>query len=214
MAATEIHKDELLRLLEAVLPHVGTDPELPKINALNVELGENHLTLAATDRFTLGVATSAAEVTGAPASVLVPLEAITHVLPIVRAERVAVVLTITTHSEVNTLALTCVGSGITLEMRGRPEDFVDYKTLLRKTTTNRGALATFKFTPRLLARLESITESVHVWVGATEEDMVLLTAGDWFAMLLAPRKRDESDDRELADVLASITSAETEPAAA
>jgi hypothetical protein len=46
---------DLHGLIAPVLPHVSTDPELPLLNALHIEISGGVLYCAATDRFTLAV---------------------------------------------------------------------------------------------------------------------------------------------------------------
>jgi DNA-binding transcriptional MerR regulator len=60
--------------IEAVRFAVGADPNLPMLGGILFETSENTLTLVATDRFRLAVASVPAAVDGPPARVVVPVE--------------------------------------------------------------------------------------------------------------------------------------------
>lgn len=55
MTRIDLTTRELHGLIAPVLPHVSTDPELPLLNALHIEIASDVLYCAATDRYTMAV---------------------------------------------------------------------------------------------------------------------------------------------------------------
>lgn len=76
MTTTVLPAAELAAAIGAVRHAISSDPELPALGAVLLELGPDGLRLVATDRFRLTVVDVAALVDGSPASALLPVSAL------------------------------------------------------------------------------------------------------------------------------------------
>jgi DNA polymerase III sliding clamp (beta) subunit (PCNA family) len=115
---------ELAAALAAVRFAVSTDPELPVLGGVLIEVEEDLLRLVATDRYRLAVsAASARAVSGPPVSVIAPVDLLDTAQPLLDEGEVTLVFN---------------GDDISVQARGRTvsgprldHDFPDYRRLLR-----------------------------------------------------------------------------------
>lgn len=122
---------ELRRALSAVRHAVGTDPELPMLTGVLLDVDDDGARLVASDRYRLAVAALAGAEPGPPAAVLIPVALVDVVLAALGAD----------HEPVTVLA---EGTDITVDVAGRmlsgqrlDHDFPDYRRLLRDAGAHR-----------------------------------------------------------------------------
>jgi len=118
MSMTVLPVAELAAAIEAVRHAVSSDPELPALGGVLLELGPDGLRLVATDRFRLAVADVPASVDGPAVTVLVPVAVVDVVRSRLRSEDVTIVVD---------------GADVTLDgerTRALGHEFPDYRRLL------------------------------------------------------------------------------------
>jgi DNA-binding transcriptional MerR regulator len=123
---------ELGTALRSVRYAAGTDPELPMLRGVLLDVADDAVRLAASDRYRLAVATlSAAEVAGhRPASVIIPIALVDELLPVL--------------DDAGPVTITLSGNDIAVDVGGRTlrglridHDFPDYRRLLRDDAAHR-----------------------------------------------------------------------------
>ncbi|HET6393921.1 MAG TPA: MerR family transcriptional regulator [Blastococcus sp.] len=158
---------ELAAALRAVRYAVGTDPELPMLTGVLLDVDDSTARLAATDRYRLAVsALVGAEVTGG-ASALLPVALVDEVLAALGDDGPA--------------TIRIAGDGITVELPGRTvggrrldHDFPDYRRILRGPSAHRVDVDT----AALRAQLASArTLVVPTGPDGAEETATVLTLG-------------------------------------
>lgn len=127
-------RTDLAAAFEAVRFAVGTDPGLPQLATVLVDVEADAVTLVTTDRYRLAVAGAAATVTGPPVRVPVPVEV---------ADRARALLAAGTAGEVT---LTVSADGLTLAVgdaqvtgRAADVDYPDHRRLVGAATPTRRA---------------------------------------------------------------------------
>lgn len=135
----------LAATIDAVRFAAGTDPALPMLGGVLFETSAGALTLVATDRYRLAVATTAAEVDGPPIRVVVPL-------PVVDAARDAATGDVTMTLEPGRVTLGTV--------RGAPldGDFPDHRRLLGEPAARRVTVDVTVLRDALAAQPELLRE--------------------------------------------------------
>ena len=122
---------ELGTALRSVRYAAGTDPELPMLLGVLLDVAEDGVRLAASDRYRLAVATLAgAEMTGPPVSAIAPLALIDELLSVLDGA--------------GPVTISVDGHEIVVEVGGRTvrgqridHDFPDYRRLLRDDAAHR-----------------------------------------------------------------------------
>jgi DNA-binding transcriptional MerR regulator len=123
---------ELRTALRAVRYAVSTDPDLPMLTGVLLDVDDEAARLAATDRFRLAVSTLAgAEVTGPAASVLVPVDLVDELLAALDDDGSATTLRVAGGD------ITIEAGGRTLRGRRLDHEFPDYRRLLRSDAAHR-----------------------------------------------------------------------------
>ncbi len=136
---------ELAAALRAVRYAVGTDPDLPMLTGVLLDVDDASARVAASDRYRLAVsALTGAEVTGPAASAIAPVALVDEVLAAL-GDRGPVTVRI-------------VGDEITVEVAGRvlggrrlDHDFPDYRRLLRTSAAHRVDVDVDRFRAELTA---------------------------------------------------------------
>ncbi|MEH0842135.1 MerR family transcriptional regulator [Micromonospora sp. CPCC 205711] len=120
---------DLAAAVDAVRFAVGTDPDLPVLSAVLLDVEPDGVRLVATDRHRLAVARTAGQVDGPPVPVLLPVDAVDEIRALLDT---GVGITPDAH-------LTVTGAQVTVSVAGRelttsalPYDFPDYRRLLRR----------------------------------------------------------------------------------
>lgn len=153
----------LLDALRAVRFAVGTDPELPVLTGVLLDVADDGVRVVASDRYRLAVRTLPAEVTGGPVGAILPIGLVDGLLamPASGAARMRV-----DGAEV------VVEAGGT-ELRGRrvDADFPDYRRVLRDGGAHRVELDVDRFRAELSA---APTRSVPVGPDGTMETATVL----------------------------------------
>jgi DNA-binding transcriptional MerR regulator len=122
---------ELAAALRAVRYAVGTDPDLPMLTGVLLDVDDSAARLAASDRYRLAVsALAGAEVTGVPASAIAPVALVDEVLATIGDDGPA--------------TIRVAGDEITVDVPGRTmggrrldHDFPDYRRILRRPAAHR-----------------------------------------------------------------------------
>ena len=123
---------ELGTALRSVRYAAGSDPELPMLLGVLIDIADDGVRLAASDRYRLAVATlSGAEVTGPPVDAIAPIGLIDELLAVLDDAAGAVTISV----DGNDIAVE-VG-GRTLRGQRVDHDFPDYRRLLRDDATHR-----------------------------------------------------------------------------
>jgi DNA-binding transcriptional MerR regulator len=159
---------ELAAALRAVRYAVGTDPELPMLTGVLLDIDDDAARLAASDRYRLAVSVLAgAEVTGAPASVLAPVALVDEVLAALADDGPA--------------TIRLAGDEITVELPGRTvsgrrldHDFPDYRRMMRGDGEHRLDVDVAEFRAQLAA---APTRTVPTGPDGAEETATVLTLG-------------------------------------
>jgi len=122
---TTLTATDLDGLLRAVRYAVGTDPDLPALCGVLLELDDTCVTAAATDRYRLAVSSAPArDVSGPPVSVLVPVQLVDEVLAVVPQPDDVVTLAVDGDD------LTVSGAGPALRGQRLDHAFPDHRRLL------------------------------------------------------------------------------------
>jgi DNA polymerase-3 subunit beta len=116
---------------------VGSDPELPVLGTILVEIEEDEVRLVATDRYRLAVASAPATVTGPPASFAVPAGLLDSVLPLLDGGRASDATASIALDGREVTAGTAAGAvtGVTAS-----DDFPDYRRLTRIPASRRAVV--------------------------------------------------------------------------
>jgi DNA-binding transcriptional MerR regulator len=160
---------ELAAALRAVRYAVGSDPELPMLTGVLLDLDDDAARLVASDRYRFAVSVLAgAEVTGAPASVLAPVGLVDEVLAALGDDGPA--------------TIRLAGDDITVELPGRSlsgrrldHDFPDYRRMVRGSAVHRVDTDVATLRDQLAA---APTRTVPTGPDGTEEAATVLTLGD------------------------------------
>ena len=136
---------ELAAALRAVRYAVGTDPDLPMLTGVLLDVDDASARVAASDRYRLAVsALTGAEVTGPPASAIAPVALVDEVLAAL--------------GDGGPVTVGIVGDEITVEVAGRvlggrrlDHDFPDYRRLLRTSAAHRVDVDVDRFRAELTA---------------------------------------------------------------
>lgn len=160
---------ELAAALRAVRYAVGSDPELPMLTGVLLDLDAEAARLAATDRYRLAVSTLAnAEVTGT-ASVLAPVALIDDVLGALDGEDGPVTIRL----DGDAIAFELLGG--TVSGRRLDHDFPDYRRLIRGGGEHRLDVDVAELRARVVA---APTRTVPAGPDGAEETATVLTFGD------------------------------------
>ena len=122
---------ELLAALRAVRFAVSSDPDLPMLAGVLLDLTDTGLTVAATDRYRLAVATAPGTVGGPPVSVIAPAALVDEAVAALTSASGEVVL------EVDGPRITLGVAGTVLHGRALDHDFPDHRRLLRTEPAHR-----------------------------------------------------------------------------
>ena len=123
---------ELRAALRAVRYAVSTDPELPMLTGVLLDVDDDVVRVAASDRYRLAVSTvSGAEVTGPPTSVLLPVALVDELLTALDDDATA------TTVHVADGEITVDVDGRTLRGRRLDHEFPDYRRLIRTDAAHR-----------------------------------------------------------------------------
>ncbi|MEU4398993.1 MerR family transcriptional regulator [Micromonospora orduensis] len=125
---------ELAAAVDAVRFAVGVDPELPMLSGVLLDVESDGVRLVATDRYRLAQARAGAHVDGPPARVFVPVDLVDRVRALLDAADTRAVRLTATGTD-----LRVVVAGRTLTGSALPDDFPDYRRLLRKAVGERPA---------------------------------------------------------------------------
>jgi DNA-binding transcriptional MerR regulator len=163
-----VHADQLRTALRAVRYAVGTDPELPMLHGVLLDVDGETARLAASDRYRLAVSTLAgATVSGPSTSALVPVALVDEVLSALDGA--------------STVTVGVIGRDIIVAVDGRSlharrldHEFPDYRRLLRPDAAHRVDVDG----PRLRAEVFSApTRTVRTEEDGTEHEVSVLTLG-------------------------------------
>ncbi|WP_305785307.1 MerR family transcriptional regulator [Symbioplanes lichenis] len=152
MTTVTVPAAELTAALDFVRFAAGTDPDLPMINGVLLEAGEATITLVATDRYRLAVASTGATVSGPPVRVVAPLPFADALRPLLTG---MVTLTVAGALDVET------GAG-RLSVTPLDVDFPDYRRVTELPAEN----------PRRIT-VDPATLRAAVTAAATEELAIL-----------------------------------------
>ena len=122
---------ELLAALRAVRFAVGSDPDLPMLAGVLLDLTGTGLTVAATDRYRLAVSTAPGVVRGPAVGVLAPAPLVDEAVAALTGTSGEVVL------EVHGAGITLGVAGTVLHGRALDHDFPDHRRLLRTEPAHR-----------------------------------------------------------------------------
>ncbi len=158
---------ELAAALRAVRYAVGTDPELPMLTGVLLDVDDATARFAATDRYRLAVSTvTGAEVTG-ELSVLLPVDLVDDVLA--------------ARGDDGPASIQVAGEEITVELPGRTVtgrrldlDFPDYRRILRGSSAHRVDVDAEELRAPLAA---APTRTVPTGPDGAEETATVLTVG-------------------------------------
>jgi len=122
---------ELAAALRVVRYAVGTDPELPMLTGVLLDVDDDAVRLAATDRYRLAVsALAGAQVAGPQVSALLPVALVDEVLAVLGDD--------------GPVTIAVAGADLTVEVAGRTvagrrldHDFPDYRRILRSSSEHR-----------------------------------------------------------------------------
>jgi len=153
---------ELAAALRAVRYAVGTDPDLPMLTGVLLDIDDSAARLAATDRYRLAVsALGDAEVTGVAASAIAPVALVDELLAALRDD--------------GPVTIRVADEEITVEVAGRTvsgqrldHEFPDYRRILRGPAAHRVDLDVERFRAALV---DAATRTVD------EEEVSVLTIG-------------------------------------
>ncbi|MEU4566977.1 MerR family transcriptional regulator [Micromonospora sp. NPDC023956] len=158
----------LAAAFDAVRFAVGSDPELPQLATVLVDVGPDTLTLVATDRFRLAVAGAPAAVTGPPLRVPVPVDVADRVRALLAAD------------PAGDASLTVDAEGITVAVGGEQVtgsavdvDYPDHRRLLRNPVAAAPARRATVDVPALRATLGGAPTVVREHDGTRYEVTVL-----------------------------------------
>lgn len=158
---------ELAAALRAVRYAVGTDPELPLLTGVLLDVDGSTARLAATDRYRLAVSTLAGAETSGDVSALLPVALVDEVLAALGEE--------------GPVTIGLDGDRITVELPGRTlggqrldQDFPDYRRVLRSGGEHRLDVDADELRARLAA---ARTLTVPTGPDGAEEEATVLTLG-------------------------------------
>jgi len=182
-------------LLGPVLPHVGTDRDLPELTTIRIEVRDNTVYAVATDRFTFAatrhqldegedVANTAVTIAGGDAHTLL------RVFKHTRKDDPQLTLTVTAAGG-STLTVTAAG-GSTLTLSGRGDGLAFWRAFLAKHLHREDGSATpsIGLDPSRLRRwikaVEYAGQPLALSFGAGPKDPVVVRCGERFVGLWAP----------------------------
>ncbi|MFC3500687.1 MerR family transcriptional regulator [Micromonospora krabiensis] len=120
-----LSRAELARAVDAVRFAVGTDPDLPVLGGVLLDVESDAVRLVATDRHRLALARAAATVDGPPVRALLPAATVDAIrLRLAAAEAVEVTAVVAADR------VTVTVDGTPLDAATMPDDFPDYRRLL------------------------------------------------------------------------------------
>ncbi|WP_306204329.1 DNA polymerase III subunit beta family protein [Actinoplanes sp. RD1] len=161
---------ELAAALDFVRFAAGADPELPMINGVLVEADEATITLVATDRYRLAVASAGATVSGPPVRVVAPLPFADALRPLLTGD---VTLTVAGALDVGTSAGRLSATPLDV-------DFPDYRRLTELPAANPRRIAV---DPAALRATVTAAATDELAVLAVDEQGAVrtVTADEWAA---------------------------------
>ncbi|MEV4483390.1 MerR family transcriptional regulator [Micromonospora coxensis] len=125
-----LSRADLAAAVDAVRFAVGTDPDLPVLAGVLLDVEPDDVRLVATDRHRLAVARAAGTVDGPPVRALLPVDAVDELRALLD----------TGHGVTPEVSVTLTAGRVTASVAGRevtatalPYDFPDYRRLLRRT---------------------------------------------------------------------------------
>jgi len=143
MTSISTSTDALLGALRAVRFAVGTDPELPMLTGVLLDVADDGVRIVASDRYRLAVRALAAEVTGAPVTAILPVSLVDELLAMPASGAATVRVD---------------GREVSIEADGRERhgrrvdaDFPDYRRILRDPGAARVELDVARFRAELAA---------------------------------------------------------------
>jgi DNA polymerase-3 subunit beta len=158
--------DALLDALRAVRFAVGTDPELPMLTGVLLDVAADGVRVVASDRYRLAVRTVAAEVGGPSMSAILPTSLVDELLAT---------------SATGPATVRIDGADVAVEVPGRTlrggrvdADFPDYRRLLRDSGASELELDVARFRDELAA---APTRTVPTGPDGAEETATVLTLG-------------------------------------
>jgi DNA-binding transcriptional MerR regulator len=162
--------EELGTALRSVRYAAGTDPELPMLLGVLLDVAEDGVRLAASDRYRLAVATlSGAEVAGhRPVSAIIPIALIDELVAVLDGAAGPVTISVSG----NDIAVE-VGGG-TVRGQRVDHDFPDYRRLLRDDAAHRVQVDAAALRAELAA---APTRTVPGADGGSDQEVTVLTLG-------------------------------------
>ena len=167
MTSVSTSTTALLDALRAVRFAVGTDPELPMLTGVLLDVADDGVRVVASDRYRLAVRTLPAEVTGGPVSAILPIRLVDDLLATPSSGSATV------HLDGADVVVEAGGC----ELRGRrvDADFPDYRPLVRESGSVQVDLDVARFREELAA---APTRTVPIGPDGAEETATVLTLGD------------------------------------
>lgn len=145
MTTCTVNAADLADALRSVRFAAGTDPELPMLSGVLVELGEGLVRLVATDRYRLAVAAApAARTVGTAVRAIAPTSFVDEVRPLLDTAR-------TVEVGIDDRRLTVRAGDREVTAAALPYDFPDYRRLLPADATRRVPVNAFRLREALAA---------------------------------------------------------------
>lgn len=145
MTTCTVASAELADALNSVRYAAGSDPELPMLAGVLVELGEGHVRLVATDRYRLAVAAAPAVLTvGAAVRAIAPTTLVDQVSALLDAAG-------TVDVAIDAERITVRAGGREVSATALPYDFPDYRRLLPADATRQVPVNAFQLREDLAA---------------------------------------------------------------
>jgi DNA polymerase III sliding clamp (beta) subunit (PCNA family) len=159
--------DELRTALRAVRYAVSSDPDLPMLTGVLLDVDGEDVRVAATDRYRLAVSTlSGAEVTGPSADVLVPVALVDELLAALDGDAPTATVRVAGGD------ITAAVDGRTIRGRRLDHEFPDYRRLLRTEAAHRIDVDSARLRAEVF---EAPTRTVRQEDGGTEHQVSVLT---------------------------------------
>ena len=158
---------ELLAALRSVRHAVSTDPDLPMLTGVLLDLDPTGLSVAATDRYRLAVSTAAGPVEGPAVSVIAPAALVDEVVTALAGTPTADVLV-----EVAAGAITVTVGDAPLHGPALDHDFPDHRRLLHTDAAHRVPVETAALRARLA---DAPVRTVHREQDGADRPVAVLT---------------------------------------
>ena len=158
---------ELGTALRSVRYAAGSDPELPMLLGVLIDIADDGVRLAASDRYRLAVATlSGAEVTGPPVGAIAPIGLIDELLAVLDGAAGPVTISVDRYD------IAVEVGGRTLRGQRVDHDFPDYRRLLRDDAAHRVPVDAAALRAELAA---APTRLVPGGEGGSDQEVTVLT---------------------------------------